>query len=354
MTLERFPFEVPYEVVASDPDMFIDAVFDSLQSSFLVLPEGPGFVPYARFAEAYEVLKRGTHGFSRMEPPCVMDAVRHDALSLVVLRTILGFSPPELAHVASERTNLRIPQGYARSIDRDARENRRLLDSCTDLKCERIAAMVAAGCKLISEGIDDSPEGMIHRLDKADTRKGEESVQHLADHGVPYAMLLYERFLGRPFASHRDSVSGIIGDVMEDAVEAQLRKHRVSFRRTQHAETIEGFDQVPDFIIPDEWNPRVVIEAKSAEDDGTARDKVTRIQHLATISRNRQAQGLNPFQVVACIDGRGFGVRREDMRKLLKATEGKVFTLDTLEHLVGSTDLRDYANVSLSGSERGG
>jgi hypothetical protein len=89
-----------------------------------------------------------------------------------------------------------------------------------------------------------------------------------------------------------------------------------------------------------------VIEAKSAEDDGTARDKVSRIQHLATISSNRQAQGLNPFQVVACIDGRGFGVRREDMRKLLETAEGKVFTLETLEHLVEHTDLQKYANMS--------
>ena len=158
-------------------------------------------------------------------------------------------------------------------------------------------------------------------------------------------MLLYERLLGRPFASHRDAVSGIVGQVMEDAVEAELRKHRISFRRTQRAESIEGFDQVPDFIVPDEWNPRVVIEAKSPEDDGTARDKVTRIQHLAAISANREAQGMDAFQIIACIDGRGFGVRREDMRKLLEATRSKVFTLETLEHLVKHTDLQEYANA---------
>lgn len=128
----------------------------------------------------------------------------------------------------------------------------------------------------------------------------------------------------------------------------------VSFRRTQRAESIEGFDQVPDFIIPDEWNPRVVIEAKGAEDDGTARDKVTRIQHLAAISASRQARGLNPFQVVACVDGRGFGVRREDMRKLLEATGGKVFTLETAEHLVKHTDLHQYAGAALSDTDRTG
>ena len=48
------------------------------------------------------------------------------------------------------------------------------------------------------------------------------------------------------------------------------------------------------------------------------------------------------FQVIACIDGRGFGVRREDMRKLLEATQGKVFTLKTLDYLVESTALKAF------------
>ena len=46
MSPTRYPFEVPYPAVASDPDPYIDAVFDSLQSSFLVLPVGIGYVPY--------------------------------------------------------------------------------------------------------------------------------------------------------------------------------------------------------------------------------------------------------------------------------------------------------------------
>jgi len=155
-------------------------------------------------------------------------------------------------------------------------------------------------------------------------------------------MLLYERFLGRPFATHRDSVSELVGEVMENEVEEQLRNAGISFRKTKRAERVEGFDQAPDFIIPDEWNPRVVLEAKITEDDGTARDKVTRIQHLAEISRRHRLQGETDFQVIACIDGRGFGVRREDMRKLLKATQGKVFTLKTLDRLIESTGLQAF------------
>jgi hypothetical protein len=163
--------------------------------------------------------------------------------------------------------------------------------------------------------------------------------------GVPYAMLLYERFLGRPFAGHRDSVSEIVGDDVESAVEDVLSKAAVSYRKTKRAEHIDGFDQAPDFIIPSEFNPQIIIEAKLTEDDGTARDKVTRIQHLGELSRSREPGGVPRFEVVACIAGRGFGVRREDMKKMLIATRGKVFTLKTMDKLVPCTRLREFATA---------
>jgi hypothetical protein len=37
-----------------------------------------------------------------------------------------------------------------------------------------------------------------------------------------------------------------------------------------------------------------------------------------------QPKGQPKYEVIACIDGRGFGVRREDVKKLLFATRGKV------------------------------
>jgi hypothetical protein len=147
-------------------------------------------------------------------------------------------------------------------------------------------------------------------------------------------MVLYERFLGRPFAGHRDSVSELVGDVVEAAVEAVLADDKISFRKTRRAERVEGFDQAPDFIIPSEFNPKIVIEAKLTEDDGTARDKVTRVQHLGALSMSRKLPHEAPhFQVIACIAGRGFKVRREDMKKLLIATRGKVFTLETIREM---------------------
>jgi hypothetical protein len=36
----------------------------------------------------------------------------------------------------------------------------------------------------------------------------------------------YERFLGRPFAGHRDSVSELVGDIVESAIEDVVSKAR--------------------------------------------------------------------------------------------------------------------------------
>ena len=48
------------------------------------------------------------------------------------------------------------------------------------------------------------------------------------------------------------------------------------------------------------------------------------------------------FEVIACIAGRGFGVRREDMKKLLLSTKGKVFTLQNMQQLVEHTRLKEF------------
>jgi hypothetical protein len=341
-TTTRYPFDVPYAEIEAGIDLFIDAVFDTLQSSFLLLPRGPGFITYPEFQQAYEVLKRHTAGFTRVELDSVMGALQEDALTFIVLRTMLGFTPPELAYMASEQAGFTISQNFARALDRQVRVERQVLQASSSQSQKRLVALISAACQLLKSGVAETPRDMIHRLDKADTHSGLASLRHLATEGVPYAMLLYERFLGRPFAGHRDSVSELVGAVIENAVEERLREAKISFRKTKRAERVEGFDQSPDFIIPDEWNPQVVIEAKITEDDGTARDKVTRIQHLAEISRQRQSEGLSAFQVIACIDGRGFGVRRADMEKLLEATQGRVFTLKTLDYLVESTALKKF------------
>ena len=126
---------------------------------------------------------------------------------------------------------------------------------------------------------------------------------------------------------------------MESAIEVQLQEARIPFRKTGRAERVPGFDQTPDFFIPDEIAPHVIIEAKITGDDGTARDKVARILRLAHMRDEREANGQPSYQVIACIDGRGFGVRQQDCRDLIRATRGKLFTANTLPDLIRFTEL---------------
>jgi hypothetical protein len=336
--MTKLPFEASLDELEVHLDAYVDAIFSSLESEFLIVPRGEGFVDYESFEAAYQALKRRTAGFEDLDPDHVVNIALQQPLTLIVLRTMLGFTPPEWAYVASQHCELAVAQGYVRALDRRIRMD----PTRPAAKNARIEALVRSACDLLRQSAPEVGPSQLHRLDKADTREGLHSIRHLSNFGVPYPMLLYERFLGRSFAGHRDSVSELIGGGLETAIEEQLAKHGVSFRKTKRAEKMAGFDQSPDFIVPDEFAPKVVIEAKLTEDDGTARDKITRVQHLDRLSRMGQEGGGRKFQVVACIAGRGFGVRREDMKKLLLATDGKVFTLKTLDRMVECSGLQSF------------
>lgn len=332
-------FEANYTDPAVALDPLIDEVFSELKSSFVEMPRGDGFIDYPTFERGYQELKRSTKAFTDVTKATVEAAVQTAPIAFIVFRAILGFTPPELAYLTTEMTGIAVDPGAARSIDRNMRlqplEPRPLGTTSND---QRIRAMIDAGVTILHAGASTEVPAVLHRLDKADTREGVKSIPPVADLGVPYPMVLYERFLGRPFASHRDSVSELVGEVVESAIRDVLTTAKVSFREAKRAERITGFDQAPDFIIPDEFNPVALIEAKLTEDDGTARDKVARVQRLRAL----RDQAGHKYDVIACIAGRGFKVRREDMRRLLQATDGKVFTLSTMHLLIDRTRIREY------------
>jgi hypothetical protein len=254
-----------------------------------------------------------------------------------------------------------VTQGAARSLDRQCREdpeyickvlsryqnrveNARKSGRTLPIRpkiLERLDRLITVAVSYIIKGAPEDQDGFIHRLAKFDTQSGLESLKYAAEENVPYAALLYERYLGRPFAGHRDAVSELVGEVMENAVEERLRHAGISYRKTGRAERIPGFGQAPDFCIPDEISPIAVIEAKITSDDGTARDKVARIKELETQRNEHVAAGRSSYEVIACIDGRGFRQRREDMRQLLLRLNGKVFTAATLDNLIPYTRIRE-------------
>jgi hypothetical protein len=345
--MPQHPFELAPDELARQLDAMVDATFRDLQSQFLVLPKKKSLIEYVEFQAAYEVLKRHMKGFSTLKEEAVWAALREDALGLVVLRTVLGMSPGEWAELARQERASDVSTSFARGIDVEVREKKDCLARMRpgSLKEKRLSALISVAVEYIYRGAPPGAEDTVHRLAKADTAEGLTSLQHVATEHVPYSVLLYERYLGRPFASYRDSISELVGDVMESAIEERLRKARITFRKTGQAERIPGFAQAPDFFVPTEFAPTVIVEAKITGDDGTARDKVARILRLATMRDERLRAGRASFEVVACIDGRGFGVRRQDMRDMLTATLGKVFTLATLDRLIEQTRLKDHVSA---------
>ncbi|MEX0641700.1 MAG: hypothetical protein WD468_03315 [Pirellulales bacterium] len=339
----QHPFDATPDELIGDLSGYVQAVIGSLQSSFMVMPKGGGFVEYGPFEAGYQALKQATRNFENLSSDAIMNAVTQRPMSLVVLRTILGFTAPEWAYMASERAGTEVSAGYARSIDRRIRDNPDQPLNVQASSRPRVEALVATACELIEEGAPEIGEETLHRLDKVDTREGVDSLQQAATLNVAYPMLLYERMLGRPFATHRDAVSEHVADLMELPIEEMLTKAGISHQKTKRAERLPGFDQAPDFCIPDAYNPQIVIEAKITEDDGTARDKITRVQRLGFMKHERQAAGKDPFEVIACIDGRGF-TRVSDIEKLITSTDGKVFTLNTLERMIECSRLREFVS----------
>jgi len=335
------PFDLSQRELEQRLDEMVIATISDLSSEFLLMPTGTGFTRYSDFQIAYEVLKRNTASFEHLSIETIRAALMENSLTFGVIRAILGMTAPEWAELAKVELNSDITQGAARNIDRDCRNRlyyRNLHQRQSAVKTlERIDSLIAVAVQYLKKGAPPEQEGFLHRLSKFDTTFGVESLAHAARENVPYGVLLYERYLGRPFAAHRDAVSELVGEVMENAIEQRLRDAGVSYRKTGRAERIPGFGQAPDFCIPDELNPAVVIEAKITSDDGTARDKVTRVKELETQRNKHVAEGKAAYEVVACIDGRGFRQRRSDMRDLILRLNGKVFTAATLDHLIAST-----------------
>ena len=84
----KYPFEAHSQEIEQNLDDFVDAVFSCLESEFLTLPKGSGFLEYAVFERGYEALKRSTDGFRRIDDKRVMATVGKDPISFIVLRTM--------------------------------------------------------------------------------------------------------------------------------------------------------------------------------------------------------------------------------------------------------------------------
>lgn len=209
--MPKYPFEASWNEIQRESEKFVDAVFSCLESEFLFMPKGAGFIEYPVFEKGYEALKAATNGFSKLEPARILPVALSEPISIIVIRSMLGFTPSEWGYTTTQRIGVTVTQGFARSLDRNVRLFPEKPLNANGSTSHRLKALVETACQLLTEGAPAVGNNQLHRLNKADTKMGLESTKNVASMGVPYAMLLYERFLGRPFAGHRDSVSELVG-----------------------------------------------------------------------------------------------------------------------------------------------
>ena len=119
--MPTYPFEVALDEILRKPDHYVDAVFSCLESEFLTMPKGTGFVDYTLFERGYEALKSATSGFSELTPEKMFPVAVAEPIVIIVLRTMLGFTPPEWGYLATQRTGVNVAQGFVRSLDRKVR-----------------------------------------------------------------------------------------------------------------------------------------------------------------------------------------------------------------------------------------
>ena len=185
----KYPFEADENEILAAPEKFVSSVFSSLASEFLVMPKGEGYIEYAAFESGYEALKLATKGFQHLVPDQVFATVLHAPVSLIVLRAMLGFTPPEWAYVAGLRTGITVPQNTARSFDREVRLVTKFPWRLSETNKPRVKALVETACAMLDEGCPPVPGDKLHRLHKADTNGGLSAVRNLAAMGAPLSLI---------------------------------------------------------------------------------------------------------------------------------------------------------------------
>ncbi|MEW6328060.1 MAG: hypothetical protein AB1487_10805 [Thermodesulfobacteriota bacterium] len=178
--MPKYPFEVPFNEILGDSERYVDAVFSCLESEFLVMPKGVGFVEYPVFERGYEALKTATKGFSELEPVKVLPVTLAEPISIVILRTMLGFTPPEWGYLATQRTGVSVTQGFVRSLDRKVRMSPENPLNANGVTKERLKALVETACFMLTEGTPQVEDDQLHRLNKADTKRGIDSIKNIA------------------------------------------------------------------------------------------------------------------------------------------------------------------------------
>jgi len=310
-----------------------------LISLFDLIPWSPSLIERKQFQEAYRATLALTHSFKEVSEDSLEAVLLEYPPALVVLRTITGYTYDQLERASKEATGTATPKERIKLLEA---LKKKPANFPTDRQASDIAALAAAIYRAVNRSLlkpipNIQAAGFLDRQTKVDTDEGWSGVNRAATQGVTYSDLLYERYLGRPFAYVQDALSERKGDLLENAIAQVFTASHVPYCRTKMRERIPGFEQAPDFLIPNKDSPECVVESKLTEDGGTARDKAARIFRLGETCRKHE------ITLVALVDGRGFTRINDVLAPIIRWTGGWTFCLNTVGRMVEVPAIARYA-----------
>lgn len=297
----------------------------------------------ATFRQAYEEAYRLTIGFSKVGEDDLAKVLKEKPETLLVFRTIVGYTPPELEATGQEVAD-------AAGLTRPTKATIRRMESGKRPRRD-ITRALARTIRLLMEGGLYEPEasGMQVKQNKPDTAEGWESVRQFAAQGVSYDVFLHQRHYGGAFRALLDATSGSRGDALEEPVSALLAQYGVPHVRPTSDNIKKVREQLgirvrpaPDLIMTNsrESAPIAILECKATNDGGTARDKAARFDTLAG-EANRLRIAL--FGVLS-----GYGWKRtgDALGPVVEACEGRVFTPGTLDEMISVHPVSDAVGTA--------
>lgn len=301
------------------------------------------FYETPHFFAAYDQAVRLTAGFTRVSEADLQAALLACPRTLLVFRTLLGFTKGEFAYASMAA----VPDGHtplsAAQVDAMEHSTIDARPPGTDAARDKATAQALVAARTITMAMDgalfgEAPAGHKSKQRKPDTEDGWNSVRDYAANGVPLAVFLHQRHYGGAFRQVLDATSAKRGDLIEDAVEALFTANGISFVRTgshNQADIARRFEvhvtPAPDFVVfdPTDDSLKAMLECKGTNDGGTARDKALRFARLRTESIR-----LGGVPLFAVLGGIGWARINDALGPVVRDTDGRVFTLTTLHAML--------------------
>lgn len=310
----------------------------NLISLFDLIPWDASLIERRQFEQAYQATLVLTDSFKEISEENLAATMLECPPALVVLRTITGYTYDQLERACKEASGTTTPKERIKLLEALTEKP---ANFPTDRQASDIAALSAAIYRAVNRSLlkpipNIEFAGFLDRQTKVDTDDGWSGVKRAATEGVTYSDLLYERYLGRPFAYVQDALSERKGNLLEDTIAEVFTGSHVPYHRAKMRERIPRFEQAPDFLVPDKDSPQCVVESKLSEDGGTARDKAARIFRLSETCRKHK------ITLVAFVDGRGFTRINDVLAPIMRWTHGWTFCLKTVGRLLEVPAIAQY------------